>query len=69
VGNSAQEGSKLDMPFDPDVARESVRVRALFEEQEQPIGSYDSDHGRASTGALANSCDGQKQANLPGFPA
>lgn len=29
------------MPFDPDAARESARVRALLEAQGQPIGPYD----------------------------
>jgi tRNA(fMet)-specific endonuclease VapC len=47
--NPAQERSKVElllttvweMPFDPDAARESARVRALLESQGQPIGPYD----------------------------
>jgi tRNA(fMet)-specific endonuclease VapC len=47
--NPAQERSKVElllstvreMPFDPDAARESARLRALLEAQGQPIGPYD----------------------------
>jgi tRNA(fMet)-specific endonuclease VapC len=47
--NPAKERSKVEMllstawemPFDPDAARESARVRALLEAQGQPIGPYD----------------------------
>ena len=47
--NPAQERSKIElllttvreMPFDPDAARESARVRALLESQGQAIGPYD----------------------------
>jgi tRNA(fMet)-specific endonuclease VapC len=45
----AQERGKVElllttvweMPFDPDAARESARVRALLESQGQAIGPYD----------------------------
>jgi tRNA(fMet)-specific endonuclease VapC len=45
----AQERSKVElllttvweMPFDPDAARESARLRALLESQGQAIGPYD----------------------------
>jgi tRNA(fMet)-specific endonuclease VapC len=45
----AQERNKVElllttvweMPFDPDAARESARVRALLESQGQVIGPYD----------------------------
>ncbi len=45
----AQERGKVELllttvweiPFDPDAARESARVRALLESQGQPIGPYD----------------------------
>jgi tRNA(fMet)-specific endonuclease VapC len=45
----AQERSKVELllktiweiPFDPDAARESARLRALLESQGQPIGPYD----------------------------